>query len=316
MAENPTIDDIRWIGDVQILDDCMAALVSPQSNLRRHGGHGQWTEGPVYLPLTDTVIWSDIPNNVIMSFGNGEIGVWRSPSNFTNGHTLDHQDRIIHCSHGARAVLCTDHDGTVTTLVDRYKGGRLNSPNDVVVKSDGTIWFTDPPYGILSNREGYKADSEQEGCFVYRFDPATGDLTSVVTDMVHPNGLAFSVDESLLYVSDTAQGFFGDTGDFHIRVYDVIDGVTTAHGRGFVRIAEGLSDGFRLDTHGNIYTSAADAIYVISPQGTTIGRIPVPEKVSNCCWGGPDRCTLFITGSTGLYSIDLLTSDGRGAGPR
>ena len=313
MGDHELTTDIGWIGDVQILDDRMESLVSPQSNLRRHGGHGQWTEGPVYLPASDTVIWSDIPNNVIMSWTDGIMGVWRSPSNFTNGHTLDHEGRIIHCSHGARAVLRTEHDGSVTTLVDRHKGGRLNSPNDVVVKSDGTIWFTDPPYGILSNREGYKADSEQEGCFVFRLDPVSGELSAVITDMVHPNGLAFSVDESLLYVSDTSQGFFGDTGDFHIRVYNVVDGVSTAHGRGFVRIADGLSDGFRLDTHGNIYTSAADAIYVISPDGTTIGRIPVPERISNCCWGGPERRTLFITASTGLYSIDLLASDGRTA---
>jgi gluconolactonase len=300
------------MGDVpvEILDPRVLDLVTADAKVRHHGGDGIWTEGPVYLPASDSVIWSDIPNNRIMRWHDGEITTWRQPSNFTNGHTLDHEGRIIHCSHGARAMLRTEHDGTVTTLVDRFEGRRFNSPNDVVVARDGAIWFTDPPYGILSNKEGYKGDSEQPGCYVYRFVPESGEVTVVVTDLVRPNGLAFSPDESLLYVSDTSQGDFGDSGLPHIYVYDVVDGVSAANSRGFCRVREGLSDGFRLDTDGNIYTSSGTGIEIFSPEATLLGHIPIPEKVSNCCWGGHSRHTLYITATSGLYSIHLLATDG------
>jgi gluconolactonase len=244
------------MGDVQpleILDPRVLELVAADAKVRHHGGDGVWTEGPVYLPTSDSVIWSDIPNNRIMRWHDGHITTWRQPSNFTNGHTLDHEGRIIHCSHGARAMLRTEHDGTVTTLIDRFEGRRFNSPNDVVVARDGSIWFTDPPYGILSNKEGYKADSEQPGCYVYRLVPTTGEVTVMVTDLIRPNGLAFSPDESLLYVSDTSQGDFGDSGLPHIYVYDVDHGVggavgvSATNGRGFCRVREGL----HLQRHGN-----------------------------------------------------------------
>jgi gluconolactonase len=305
------------MGDVQpleILDPRVLELVAADAKVRHHGGDGVWTEGPVYLPTSDSVIWSDIPNNRIMRWHDGHITTWRQPSNFTNGHTLDHEGRIIHCSHGARAMLRTEHDGTVTTLIDRFEGRRFNSPNDVVVARDGSIWFTDPPYGILSNKEGYKADSEQPGCYVYRLVPTTGEVTVMVTDLIRPNGLAFSPDESLLYVSDTSQGDFGDSGLPHIYVYDVDHGVggavgvSATNGRGFCRVREGLSDGFRLDTAGNIYTSSGTGIEIFSPDATRLGHIPVPEKVSNCCWGGRTHHTLYITATSGLYSIDLLAT--------
>jgi gluconolactonase len=296
------------VGDVEVLDGRMRAIALPSSTVRRLGGGALWSEGPLYL-ADGSVIWSDIPNNRILQWKHGHVTDWMAPSNFTNGRTHDRSGRIVHCSHGARAIVRTEHDGSLTTLVDSYRGGRLNSPNDVVVKSDGSIWFTDPPYGILSNYEGYQADSEQDGCYVYRFDPDNGELTAVITDMIHPNGLAFSPDETLLYVSDTSIVPLGDKGFHHMKAYDVVRNVATANGRVFTVIEPGVSDGFRLDTDGNVYTSAGDAIQVFAPDATMIGRIPIPEKVSNCCWGGADRRTLFITASTSLYAIDLNASD-------
>jgi gluconolactonase len=299
---------------VELLDPRMEKIAIPGSVVRRLGGDATWSEGPVYLPKERAVIWSDIPGNRILRWSedDGAITEWRSPSDFTNGHTLDHEGRIIHCSHGARAVLRTEHDGTVTTLVSHYRHARLNSPNDVVVASDGSIWFTDPPYGIRSDHEGYKADPEIPGCYVYRFEPETERLDAIVTDMIYPNGLAFSRDEKILYVTDTSEVPFGDLGFHHLRAYDIenTDGKYAAtNGRLFAEIRPGLPDGFRLDTAGNLYISSLDAIQVYAPDGTRIGRIPVPERVANCCWGGPDRRTLFITASSSLYAIDLLASD-------
>ena len=297
----------REIADrVEIFDPRMTNLVHSSSLLRRLGGGAKWSEGP--LELADgSVIWSDIPRNQILRWHSGEVSVWRTPSNFTNGHTMDHDGRVLHCSHGARAILRTEFDGTVTTLVDRFGGHRLNSPNDIVMKSDGSIWFTDPPYGILSNEEGYQAESELPGCFVFRFDPSGGQLDAVVTDMLHPNGLAFSPDESILYISDTSAHIFGEKGHHHLRAYDIFDGVAT-NGRVFAEVSPGLPDGFRLDVHGNLFVSCLDAIQVFAPDATLIGRIPVPEKVANCCWGGPDQRTLYVAASTSLYAIDLQTS--------
>ena len=316
-ADSAEAREEACVEPVAFLDDRMRPLVAAGSRVRRLGGGAIWAEGPLYLPKSNQVIWSDIPGNRILccnADGSGPVSQWRSPSNFVNGHTLDHQGRIIHCSHGARAVLRTEHNGSVTTLVSHVGNSRLNSPNDVVVATDGSIWFTDPPYGILSNHEGYRADSELDGCYVYRLEPDTGRLDAIVTDMIHPNGLAFSPDESILYVSDTSAAVLGDDGQHHLRAYDIErDGQTlrAVNGRVFAEIEPGLPDGFRLDEFGNLYTSSLDAIQVFAPDRTLIGRIPVPEKISNCCFGGPDRRTLFITATTSLYAIDLLVSDGR-----
>ena len=305
------------IEPVEFLDDRMRRLVAVGSRVRRLGGGAIWAEGPLYLPNSNQVIWSDIPGNRILccnADGSGPVWQWRSPSNYVNGHTLDHQGRIIHCSHGARAVLRTEHNGAVTMLVSHFGIARLNSPNDVVVATDGSIWFTDPPYGILSDREGYRADSELDGCYVYRLEPETGRLDAIVTDMIHPNGLAFSPDESIFYIADTSVAVFGDEGLHHLRAYDIESdggGFRAVNGRVFAEIEPGCPDGFRLDASGNMFTSSQDAIQVFAPDGTRLGRIPVPETSSNCCFGGPDRRTLFITATTSLYAIDLLVSDGR-----
>jgi gluconolactonase len=239
--------------------------------------------------------------------------VWREAVDFTNGHVLASDGSLLHCSHGRRAIVRTRFDAAGRPLgddivVDRYQDRRLNSPNDIVVKRDGSLWFTDPPYGILSDREGHRADSELGDCYVFRFDPATGALR-VVSDFVdEPNGLAFSPDESVLYVSDTSAALRTDgSGHHHIVAFDVPGGQDLAHPRVFAVVEPGLADGFRVDVHGFLYTSSADSVQVYHPDGTRIGRIPVPEKVGNLVFGGEGGNELFICASTSLYRIVLNT---------
>tara|TARA_R110002020_G_scaffold14225_11_gene50403 strand:+ start:7755 stop:8669 length:915 start_codon:yes stop_codon:yes gene_type:complete len=263
-----------------------------------------WAEGPVWFADGHFLLWSDIPNNRMLKFVPG-LGVtpFRTPSNFINGNTRDHQGRLISCSHGARAVLRTEPDGSITTLVDSHQGKRLNSPNDVVVKSDGTIWFTDPPYGILSNHEGYQADQEQAGCYVYRFDPADGSLSVVADDFAKPNGLAFSPDESVLYISDTGQSHDPDW-PAQIRQF-AVTGARLTQPKVFADIDSGLPDGFRLDSDGNIWTSAGLGVNVYDPAGTLLGRIKTGAKTANVTFGGPMRNRLYITASQYLFAIDV-----------
>ena len=265
-------------------------------------GGATWSEGPVWLPGPGKVIWSDIPGNRILEYtpATGESGVYRRDVEFTNGRTLDHDGSIVQCSHGRRRVE-RDVDGVITPIVDHFGEHRLNSPNDVVVAADGAVWFTDPDYGITLPEEGHPGEHEYGACWVFRFDPRTGELTPVVTDMVEPNGLAFSPDESLLYVSDTSDAR-------HIRVYDLVDGVPT-NGRVFAAIERGASDGFRVDEHGDIWTSSLDAVLVFAPDGTLLGEIPVPEKIANVCFGGPEGTELLIAATTSIYSIPTLTRD-------
>lgn len=276
---------------------------------------GTWSEGPVYLPDDDAVIWSDIPGNRILRWtaATNLVTVEREPAEFTNGRTLDLQGRVVACSHGRRAVERTEPDGSTHTLVDRWNGVRFNAPNDVVVKSDGTIWFSDPAYGIIVPVEGYPGEREYDDHWVFRFDPATGELTPVVLDVEEPNGLAFSPDESLLYVSDTAAslGRWG-SGNHHIRVYDVRGGRWCKNGRLFAEVSPGVSDGFRVDVHGNVWTSAGDSVQVFAPDGHRLGAIPVPDVCGNLCFGGPDRSIVYAVVTTRLYRIPTRT---RGASP-
>ena len=283
-----------------------------------------WAEGPVWIDSANDsasegyLLWSDIPNNRMMRWSDADgMTVWRDKVEFTNGHTLDLNGDLLHCSHGLRAVVRTAlvngelrADTADHIIVSQYLGKRLNSPNDVVVKRDGTIWFTDPSYGILSNREGYKADREQAGHFVYCFNPSTEQLTAM-TDAVplsileDPNGLAFSPDESILYVSDTSAARYSDgSGNHHITAFDVVQqagGDALVHPRIFAVIEPGLPDGFRVDAKGHIYTSSLDSVQIYSPSGAWLGKIPVPEKVGNVCFGGKDRRDLYIAASTSLY---------------
>jgi gluconolactonase len=266
----------------------------------------RWAEGPAYFAAGQYLIWSDIPNNRMLRLDgcSGAVSVFRQPAGNSNGNTVDRQGRLVTCEHGGRRVSRTEIDGSVITLADKHDGKRLNSPNDVVVKSDGSIWFTDPSYGIDSDYEGNLSEREQSGNFVYRIDPKSGEVRVVADDFVQPNGLAFSPDESLLYIVDTGRTH-RENGPAHIRSFAVGDSGKLA-GRGvFAECSAGLFDGFRLDTAGRIWTSAADGVHCYDPDGTLIGKVLVPEVVANVCFGGPKRNYLYICGTTSLYGVRL-----------
>lgn len=267
-----------------------------------------WSEGPCWVPNRSALRWSDIPNNRILEFSTktNEMSVYKNDVEFTNGRTLDHDGSIIQCSHGNRRVE-RDVDGVVTPIVGFYQGVRLNSPNDVIVSKNGTLWFTDPPYGIWVEVEGHPGVKEYEDCYVFAYDPKTKELRPAVTDVEEPNGLAFSPDEKLLYVADTSI-LFKETGNHHIRVYDVENG-RAKNGRHFTTIEEGVADGFRVDVLGNIWSSSTIGVQVFNPDGNLLGIIPTPEKVGNLCFGGEDGCDLYIVATTSLYRIKTSTTD-------
>lgn len=293
---------------VRVTDPAFARLIDPAAPLVRLVDGCIWAEGPVWIPGEQALLFSDIPNDRAIRWTVARGGeVARQPNDFTNGNTLDREGRVVHCEHGPRRVTRDDGRGGREVLADLHGDGRLNSPNDVVVRSDGTIWFTDPPYGILSNREGYESPSEQEGCFVFRLDPADGSLEPVVTTMGHPNGLAFSPDESILYVADTLAAVVEPTAPRRILAFDVLDGRRLGPGRVFTTIDPGVPDGFRVDRDGNVWTSAYDGIQVYAPDGHELGRILVPEVTANCVWGGDGGTRLFITASSSLYAIETRT---------
>lgn len=272
-------------------------LVHLNANLRKLATGFEWAEGPVWIHKNNCLLWSDIPNNRIMRWSEQDgVSEFRKPSNHANGNTIDSYGRLVTCEHSAHRVSRTELDGSVITLVDNYLGRKLNSPNDVVIKSDGSIWFTDPPYGILSNREGYQRKSEIGENYVYRFDPDSGDLQVVSEDFDRPNGIAFSPDERKLYISDTG-------APAHIRVFKVNSSGSLQTGQDFAVLDNGKSDGFKFDTDGNMWTSANDGVHILSPAGELLGKILVPETVANLCFGGKDRKTLFITATTSLYAI-------------
>jgi gluconolactonase len=290
-------------GETEILDERFRAMTLGNVCLEKLHGGMLWAEGPVYFADSDTLLWSDIPNNRILQFVRGAgVRVFREPSNNSNGNTRDRQGRLVTCEHGARRVTCTEPDGSIIVLADNYRGKRLNSPNDVVVKSDGSIWFTDPPYGILSAYEGGKSESELGACYVFRLDPADGSLSIVADDFVKPNGIAFSPDEKTLYVADTGASH-DPGGPHHIRAFAVEGGARLGKSRVFAEINPGLADGFRLDRDGNLWTSAGDGVHCFSPAGELLGKIKVPEVVSNVTFGGPKRNRLFITATSSLYAI-------------
>jgi gluconolactonase len=284
-------------------DSRFAHLIQPSAALERLWTGGRWTEGPVWCGDGQYVLFSDIPNDRMLQWVEG-LGTraFRAPSNYSNGNTRDREGRLVTCEHSRRLVSRTEPDGRITVLVDRYEGKRLNSPNDVTVKSDGTIWFTDPPYGILSDYEGHKGESEIGACNVYRLDPASGALSVVMGDFVRPNGISFSPDEKTLYISDTSITH-DPGGNHHIRAFDVIDGKRLANARVFAVVTPGFADGFRCDTQGNVWTSAGDGVHCYAPDRTLLGKILVPEHVSNLCFGGLKRNRLFITATTSLYSV-------------
>jgi gluconolactonase len=262
----------------------------------------RWAEGPVYVPSGRYLVWSDIPNDRLLRWdeATGVVGVFRHPAGYANGGTLDAQGRLITCEHGNRRVSRTEHDGSLTTIADRCGGKRLNSPNDAVVHSDRSIWFTDPAYGIDSDYEGHQAESEIGSCNVYRVDGTSGECRLVADDFDRPNGLAFSRDESELYIADTRAN--------HIRVFSVADGGLGAS-RVFASCSAGVFDGIRLDTQGRVWAAAGDGVHCFDPDGTLIGKLHLPEPASNLVFGGPKRNRLFVTATTSLYSL-LLTVNG------
>jgi gluconolactonase len=265
----------------------------------------RWAEGPAYFPAGRYLIWSDIPNDRLMRLDetDGSVSVFREPCNNANGNTTDHEGRLVTCEHRGRRVTRTEHNGSITVLADRFEGTRLNSPNDVVVKSDRSIWFTDPTYGIDSDYEGDKAESEIGASNVYRIDPASGAVTAVVRDRVKPNGLAFSPDEKILYVADTGRSHNPNL-PMTITAYTVnADGKSVSEPRTFATCPEGAFDGFRCDNAGNIWTSAGRNVFCYAPDGTHLGTIPIGELVANVCFGGPKRNRLYICGQTSLYAL-------------
>ena len=293
----------------EVLDQKFERLFNSGAQVDRLFTGCRWAEGPAYFFAGRYLVWSDIPNNRMLRYDetNGQVGVFRQPSANSNGNTIDRQGRLVTCEHSGRRVSRTEHDGSIVTVADNWRGKRLNSPNDVVVKSDGSIWFTDPTYGIDTDYEGDKAESEIGASNVYRVDPATGDADAVITDMVKPNGLAFSPDEKLLYVVDTGRTH-GPENPAHMRVFDVAPNGTVSGGRVFAECTVGIFDGFRLDDQGRIWTSAGDGVHCYDPDGTLIGKIKVPEMVANCVFGGPKRNVLYICATTSLYAVRLMVN--------
>ncbi len=294
--------------DYEVLDPRFARLFNGTAHVHKLWTGCHWAEGPAYFPAQRRLIWSDIPNDRMLCFDETDaaVSVFRQPSGNSNGNTVDRQGRLVTCEHGGRRVSRTEHDGRVVTLASHYQGKRLNSPNDVVVKSDGSVWFSDPTYGIDSDYEGDKAESEIGGSHVYRLDPA-GTLTIASDDHIKPNGLAFSPDEKRLYIVDTGRTH-GAHHPAHMRVFDVADDGALSGGRVFADCTNGLFDGFRLDTAGRIWTSAADGVHCYDPDGMLIGKVRVPETVANVCFGGPKRNRLYICGTTSLYAVFLFVN--------
>jgi gluconolactonase len=268
----------------------------------------RWAEGPVYFPAGKYLLWSDIPNDRVLRWDetSGAVTEFARRCGYHNGHTMDREGRLVSCEHQGRRVSRIEPDGSVTTLADRHDGKRLNSPNDVIVKSDGSIWFTDPTYGIDSEYEGDKAESEIGASLVYRIDPESGAVSVVADDFVKPNGLAFSPDESRLYIADTGATHVED-GPRHIRVFDVAPDGTLSGGAVFATCEAGLFDGFRVDLHGNIWTSAGDGVHCYTPEGDLIGKILTGEVVANVEFGGIKRNRLFICATTTLRAVYLNT---------
>ena len=285
----------------ETIDPGFGRYVMGNAPLKKLATGFDWAEGPVWFGDAGCLLFSDIPNNKILRWTPGTaISIYREPSNFSNGHSRDREGRLVSCEHGLRRVTRTEHDGRITVIADGFDGKQLNSPNDVVVKSDGSIWFTDPHYGILTDYEGHKSAQELT-CQVYRVDPS-GAMTVVADDFNCPNGLAFSPDEARLYIADTGRMFHSDPQ--HIRVFDVADNRLSA-GAVFHTVSPGCADGIRTDTDGNLWSSAADGVHCIAPDGHLMGKILVPEVVSNICFGGRAKHQLFITATTSLYAISL-----------
>ena len=294
----------------EILEEEFSKCLTGHGRVERLWTGARWVEGPVWFPAGRFILFSDIPNNRMLRWDetNGSVSEFRNPSNFSNGNTRDLQGRLITCQHFSRSVTRTEHSGKITTIANQFDGKRLNSPNDVIVKSDGSIWFTDPDYGIMSDYEGQKSPSEQSSCNVFRIDQKTGDIHLITDRLVKPNGLCFNNSEDKLYVSDTGGSHLAD-GPRHIYSFDLKgEKLTSENPEIFAECSNGLFDGFRIDNEDRIWTSAADGVHCYNSVGALIGKIKIPEIVSNVCFGGERLNRLFITGTTSLYSAYLAVN--------
>jgi gluconolactonase len=280
----------------EVLDERFRSCNGDDWTQRLHTGC-RWTEGPAYFPAGRYLVFSDIPNDRMLRYDEttGAVGVFRAPANYANGHTVDRQGRLVSCEHGTRRVTRTEHDGSVTVIADQYNGMRFNSPNDVVERADGSIWFTDPSYGIDSDYEGHQARSEIGACHVYRAEPGTGRTTVAADDFERPNGLAFSPDDTQLFIVDSRLK--------HLRRFDVTPDGTLSGGEVFATCDAGTFDGIRFDDAGRLWAAAHDGLHCFAPDGTLLGKLLLPEICSNLTFGGPKRNDLFITASSSLYTL-------------
>jgi gluconolactonase len=299
---------------VQVIDQSFAKYRLNLASVERIAQGCRWAEGPVWFGDGRYLLWSDIPNNRILKWEEetGAVSAYRRPSNFANGNTRDRAGRLITCEGGGRRVTRTEYDGSVTVLADRYDGKRLNSPNDVVVKSDQTIWFTDPPFGLLGFYEGYRAEQELP-MHVYRFDPASGELSVLEDQVDRPNGLCFSPDESKLYLVESG------TSPRNVYVYDVLgNGKLISNRRKFIDVGDGTPDGMRCDIDGNLWmgwgmgSAALDGVVIFNPDARLIGRVNLPERCANLCFGGTFRNRLFMAASHSVYALYVNTQGAPG----
>jgi gluconolactonase len=288
------------MADVMVIDPRFKTMVLPNAALEALSENFRWLEGPVWFADHDCLLFSDIPNDRVMRWTEDGITTFQSPSGFANGHARDLQGRLITCSHQHRHVSRRELDGSTTILADSYDGKRLNSPNDVTVKRDGTIWFTDPPYGINTDYEGGKQEAELPP-WVYLLDP-DGTLSVAASNFAGPNGLCFSPDETRLYITETGPQFCADAPR-HISVFDVTAGNTLANPRRFHSISPGAADGITCDSTGNLWSSAGDGVHCLAPDGTLLGKILLPGAVSNLAFGGRHLSRLFICAGQRLFAL-------------
>ncbi|SFS67448.1 gluconolactonase [Sulfitobacter marinus] len=297
---------IKFPSHLDVRDDRFLQLVHPLARLTKVADGFTWTEGPVWIGDHNCLLFSDIPSQRIMRWSDTEgLSVFRSSSGFTNGNSRDRQGRLVGCRHGTRDVVRTESNGSLTVLASSYQGKRLNSPNDLVVSSDGAVWFTDPSYGIMTNFEGFQAEQEQDARNVFRIDPQTGACTAVVSDFVQPNGLAFSLDETRLFIAESGASHDPDVPTV-IRQFDV-DGSTLRDRGIFATIDCGIPDGFRLDIMGNLWTSAGDGVHCFASDGALLGKILLPETVSNLCFGGRNGHSMFMTATSSVFQVFVNT---------
>jgi gluconolactonase len=294
---------------VHVIDESFARYRLNLAKVERLATGGRWCEGPVWFGDLRCLLWSDVPGDRMLRWDEetGAVAVFRRPSGFANGNTRDRQGRLVTCEHGGRRVSRTEHDGTIVAVAERQGGKRLNSPNDVVVKADGSIWFTDPPFGLLGHYEGHRAEPELPVDRVYRVDGATGEVSVAADGVAGPNGLAFSPDESILYVVESR------ATPRRILAYDVVGGRTLARRRTLIDAGPGTPDGFRVDVDGNLWCGwgmgepGLDGVHVFNADGRLIGRIDLPERCANVCFGGPARNRLFMAASTSIYALYVNT---------